>query len=65
MEPSDTLIGVKMIKEQWKGKVATWHDSTTTSPSGRHLLHFKVLLPRFAEKLEAEAGREMYQEKRI
>eukprot|EP00957_Ditylum_brightwellii_P163467 12445541-Ditylum_brightwellii.AAC.1 len=60
MEPIDTLIGKKFTKDKWKGKVAKWHKFTTTSPSGRHLDHFKALMCRFAEDLETEEGKEIY-----
>eukprot|EP00957_Ditylum_brightwellii_P135291 10316447-Ditylum_brightwellii.AAC.1 len=37
MEPINSPIGDKITKEMWKGKVARWCKSTTTSPSGRNL----------------------------
>eukprot|EP00957_Ditylum_brightwellii_P212339 15367193-Ditylum_brightwellii.AAC.3 len=63
VEPTENLIGTKITKDQWKGKVVMWCKSTTTSPSGRHLGHFKVLICRFKESPEIEEGREMYQKR--
>eukprot|EP00957_Ditylum_brightwellii_P085632 6514191-Ditylum_brightwellii.AAC.1 len=63
METSDNLIGTKITKEQWKGKVAKWHKSTTTSLSGRHLGHFKALIHWFAESPDTEEGREMFRKR--
>eukprot|EP00957_Ditylum_brightwellii_P100219 7637266-Ditylum_brightwellii.AAC.1 len=47
METSDNLIGRKIIKEQWKGKVTRGHKTTTTLPSG---LRWKELVEE-AEKI--------------
>eukprot|EP00957_Ditylum_brightwellii_P183359 13966443-Ditylum_brightwellii.AAC.1 len=63
MESSDTLIGKKITKKQQKEKVAKRHESTTTSPSGRHLGHFKALIHRFEEAPETDEGREIYPKK--
>eukprot|EP00957_Ditylum_brightwellii_P094962 7231597-Ditylum_brightwellii.AAC.1 len=63
METSDNLIGKKNTKKQWKGKVANWRESTTTSPSGRHLGHFKALICWLEEFLDTKEGREMYRKR--
>eukprot|EP00957_Ditylum_brightwellii_P129667 9891396-Ditylum_brightwellii.AAC.1 len=60
METSNNLIGTKITKKQWKGKVTKWSESTTTSPSGRHLGHFKALICWFEESLGTKEGREMH-----
>eukprot|EP00957_Ditylum_brightwellii_P155032 11800085-Ditylum_brightwellii.AAC.1 len=43
-EPIDHEIGTKITQESWKIRVRTWREATTTSPSGQHLGHFKVLV---------------------
>eukprot|EP00957_Ditylum_brightwellii_P182984 13937245-Ditylum_brightwellii.AAC.1 len=60
MEPINGTIGEKATKEMWRGKVSKWQESTTTSPSGRHLGNFKVLANWFAEDPETDEGKEMY-----
>ena len=30
--------------EEFRGKMKAWRESTTTSPSGRHLGHYKLLI---------------------
>eukprot|EP00957_Ditylum_brightwellii_P052942 4014105-Ditylum_brightwellii.AAC.1 len=60
MEPIDSPIGEKITREMWRGKVEKSQESTTTSPSGRHLGYFKVLVCWFTEDPEAEKGKEMY-----
>jgi hypothetical protein len=42
--------------EEWKGKIKSWSESTTTSPSGFHLGHSKVLLAEHNIALDSEAG---------
>eukprot|EP00957_Ditylum_brightwellii_P070438 5351935-Ditylum_brightwellii.AAC.1 len=59
LEPVDKVIGTKITKEQWKGKVAKWRGNTTTSPPGRHLGHFKTLIGKFAESPDRDKGQEM------
>eukprot|EP00957_Ditylum_brightwellii_P072945 5543321-Ditylum_brightwellii.AAC.1 len=51
----------KLTHDKWKGKVVIWQKATTTSPSGRHIGYFKVLVCRFAEDLNAEEGQGMQQ----
>eukprot|EP00957_Ditylum_brightwellii_P211456 15366183-Ditylum_brightwellii.AAC.2 len=63
METSDKLIGTKITKNQWKDKVIKWHESTTTSPSGRHVGNFKALICWFEEFLDTKEGREMYRKR--
>eukprot|EP00957_Ditylum_brightwellii_P192706 14673518-Ditylum_brightwellii.AAC.1 len=41
VESFESVVGGKLTHTKWKGKVAKWHKATTTSPSGRHLGHFK------------------------
>ena len=31
--------------EEFRSKIKVWRESTSTSPSGRHLGHYKVLVP--------------------
>ena len=59
LEPINRVIGTKITKAQWKGKVAKWRENTTTSTSGRHLGHFKAMLRKFAESPDTDKGQEM------
>eukprot|EP00957_Ditylum_brightwellii_P036764 2784250-Ditylum_brightwellii.AAC.1 len=61
MAPNEKYVGKKIICEMWKGKVAAWCESTTTSPSGRHLGHFKALIRCVAEDPNTDEGKIMYQ----
>eukprot|EP00957_Ditylum_brightwellii_P211107 15365761-Ditylum_brightwellii.AAC.1 len=60
MEPINSPIGEKITKEMWERKVSKKQKSTITSPSSRHLGHFKALIHQFAEDPETEEGKEMY-----
>eukprot|EP00957_Ditylum_brightwellii_P087687 6677050-Ditylum_brightwellii.AAC.1 len=61
MAPIEEYVGKKITHAKWKGKVAAWGESTTTSPSGRHLGHFKALIWCFAEDPNTDEGQIMYQ----
>eukprot|EP00957_Ditylum_brightwellii_P088388 6732322-Ditylum_brightwellii.AAC.1 len=61
VESFESVVSGKLTCNKWKGKVAKWRKATTTSPSGRHLGHFKVLVCQFAEDLNTEEGKEMQQ----
>eukprot|EP00957_Ditylum_brightwellii_P144463 11004428-Ditylum_brightwellii.AAC.1 len=61
MAPIDEYVGEKITRLKWKGKVAAWHESTTTSPSGRQLGHFKALIWCFAEDPNTDEGQIMHQ----
>eukprot|EP00957_Ditylum_brightwellii_P093856 7147063-Ditylum_brightwellii.AAC.1 len=54
IESSKSVGGGKLTCNKWEGKVANWHKAATTSPSGRHLGHFTVLIHRFLEDLNTE-----------
>jgi len=40
---SSDIIPAHITKEEFKGKMTTWDETTTTSPSGRHLGRYKAL----------------------
>ena len=61
MAPSEEYVGKKITCSKWKGKVAAWRESTTTSSSGHHLGHFKALIWCFAEDPNMDEGQIMYQ----
>eukprot|EP00957_Ditylum_brightwellii_P121795 9288106-Ditylum_brightwellii.AAC.1 len=61
MAPIEEYIGNKITWSKWKGKVAAWRESTTTSTSGRHLGHFKALIWRFTEDPNTDEGQIMHQ----
>ena len=61
VESFESVVGGKLTRDKWKGKIAKGQEVTTTSPSGRHLGYFKVLIQRFAEDLNTEEGQEMQQ----
>eukprot|EP00957_Ditylum_brightwellii_P139190 10609181-Ditylum_brightwellii.AAC.1 len=61
MAPIERYVGKKITRDMWKGKVAAWHESTTTSLSGCHLCHFKALIRCFEEDLNTNEGEIMYQ----
>eukprot|EP00957_Ditylum_brightwellii_P008052 610835-Ditylum_brightwellii.AAC.1 len=55
------MLAKKITRDMWKGRVAAWHESTTTSPSGCHLGHFKAFIRRFEEDPNTDEGKIMYQ----
>eukprot|EP00957_Ditylum_brightwellii_P154670 11772066-Ditylum_brightwellii.AAC.1 len=57
MAPIKKYVGKKITCVMWKGKVAAWHESTTTLLSGRHLGHFKALIRRFVEDPNTDEGK--------
>eukprot|EP00957_Ditylum_brightwellii_P163805 12470780-Ditylum_brightwellii.AAC.1 len=61
MAPIEDHVGEKITSSKWKGKVVAWRESTTTSPSGCHLGHFKALIWRFAKDTNTDEGQIMYQ----
>eukprot|EP00957_Ditylum_brightwellii_P140240 10685465-Ditylum_brightwellii.AAC.1 len=61
MAPIKKYVGKKITCDMWNGKVAAWHESTTTLPSGCHLGHFKALIRHFEEDLNTDEGKIMYQ----
>eukprot|EP00957_Ditylum_brightwellii_P181907 13858635-Ditylum_brightwellii.AAC.1 len=63
LKPVNKVIGTKITKVQWKGKVAKWRENTTTSPLGRQLSHFKALIRNFAESPDTDEGQDMFQKK--
>ena len=42
----EQLSRVTITEEEMKGKLRVWRESTSTSPSGQHLGHFKALVAR-------------------
>eukprot|EP00957_Ditylum_brightwellii_P077073 5857478-Ditylum_brightwellii.AAC.1 len=61
MAPIERYVVDKITRDMWKGKVAAWHESTTTLLSGCHLGHFKALIRGFEEDLNTDEGKIMYQ----
>eukprot|EP00957_Ditylum_brightwellii_P108199 8255582-Ditylum_brightwellii.AAC.1 len=61
MAPIKKNVGENITHEMWKGKVAAWHESTTTLPSGHHLGHFKALIRCFAEDPNTDEEKIMHQ----
>lgn len=43
-------ISAELTDDEWTGKMQSWPESTTTSPSGYHLSHSKALLHEFDDK---------------
>jgi hypothetical protein len=47
--------------EEFKGKIKSWRETTTTSPSGRHLGRYKALLTNIeSHSLEADTPKDYY-----
>lgn len=44
---SDPLVSAELTQKEVTGKLRKWRETTVTSPSGRHLGHYKVLIHRF------------------
>ena len=44
----------KLTYEEFRGKLKVWRESTTTSPSNRHLGHYKVLVSTIDRSLSPE-----------
>eukprot|EP00957_Ditylum_brightwellii_P103832 7909229-Ditylum_brightwellii.AAC.1 len=63
LEPVNKVIGTKIAKAQWTGKVSKWRENITTSPLGRHLGHFKALLRKCAESPDTKEGTDMESKK--
>eukprot|EP00957_Ditylum_brightwellii_P085610 6512629-Ditylum_brightwellii.AAC.1 len=61
MAPIKKYVGKKNTRDMWKGKVAAWHESTTTSLSSCQLGHFKALIWCFEEDLNTDERKIMYQ----
>jgi hypothetical protein len=58
MRQTQTILPATITREEFIGKLATWPESTTTSPSGLHLGHYQVLRKRhnfLATQKEEEA----------
>lgn len=48
----------ELTESKFKGKIKCWGEATTTSPSGRHLSHYKIL---YAEPMyDKEEQEEQY-----
>ena len=45
--------------KNFQGKISKWKESTSTSPSGRHLGHYKSLFARIDTKLSADQQKEL------
>jgi hypothetical protein len=45
-ERNADIIGKEILVAEWKDKIQVWKERTTTSPSGKHLGHYKALLSR-------------------
>ena len=51
------IIGKEILVEEWKDKIRVWREQTTTSPSGKHLGHYKALLSRGSDDPQSEEGK--------
>ena len=47
--------------EEFRGKMKAWRESTTTSPSGRHLGHYKSLFTTIDRSLDEEEREQLQQ----
>ena len=56
-------IPAELTLEEFNGKIKSWRESTTTSPSGRHLGRYKALFATSYEDYDAVAGDVSFQDK--
>ena len=54
----DTITDIITV-EEWRGKIQSWPETTTTSPSGFHLSHSKALLAAHDLDPETEEAQEL------
>eukprot|EP00957_Ditylum_brightwellii_P037394 2830005-Ditylum_brightwellii.AAC.1 len=50
------IISEEISVEEWKDKICVWQEQTTTSPSGKHLGHYKALLNRGPDDSQSDEG---------
>ena len=63
MRQVNPSIGASITVESFRGKIRKWRESTTTSPSGRHLGRYKALFSKGAYNLEDEDEVEQFASK--
>eukprot|EP00957_Ditylum_brightwellii_P187526 14281095-Ditylum_brightwellii.AAC.1 len=56
LQTEDSNIGAKITCGAWIGKTCAWRESMTTSPSSRHLGHFKALVQHHSLNLNSKEG---------
>eukprot|EP00957_Ditylum_brightwellii_P086378 6572687-Ditylum_brightwellii.AAC.1 len=57
-ERNADIIGKEITVAEWKDKIWVWKEKTTTSPSGKHLGHYKALLSRGSDDPQLIEGKE-------
>ena len=60
ISPEDKEVP-QITVQDLKGKMKVWRESTTTSPSGRHLGHYKALFTKIDRSLEEDERKELQQ----
>eukprot|EP00957_Ditylum_brightwellii_P148732 11323580-Ditylum_brightwellii.AAC.1 len=58
-EQDARIIGERIEFNEWKDKIQTWKESTMTSPSGKHSMHYKALLSHGLYDPHLDVGKEL------
>ena len=64
ISPGDDLPPY-LTMTQFKGKIKAWKESTTTSPSGRHLGHYKALFARTDPALNPQESKTVQEKQKM
>eukprot|EP00957_Ditylum_brightwellii_P124609 9497262-Ditylum_brightwellii.AAC.1 len=54
------IVGEEISVEEWKDKIRVWQEQIMTSPSDKHLGHYKALLSRGPDDPQSEEGKDFH-----
>eukprot|EP00957_Ditylum_brightwellii_P142958 10892499-Ditylum_brightwellii.AAC.1 len=58
-EHDNAIIGEEVQIYEWKDKIKTWKEQTTTLPLGKHLGHYKALLSQGLDNPKSDEGKDL------